>query len=61
MSITKQMNSQLTEFSKINICVLNKDAKNKAIRVKIPVAFAKAYPEAHYQKIDPNNYLDFIT
>lgn len=28
---------------------------------KIPVAFAKAYPDAGFEIIDPVNYLDFIT
>jgi predicted AAA+ superfamily ATPase len=30
-------------------------------KVKIPVAFAKAYPEATFEVINKNNYLDFIT
>ena len=28
---------------------------------KIPVAFSKAYPEASFEVITKNNYLDFIT
>ncbi|MFV8269033.1 ATP-binding protein [Flavobacterium sp. GT2N3] len=30
-------------------------------KVKIPAAFAKAYPEATFEVISKNNYLDFIT
>lgn len=30
-------------------------------KAKIPVAFAKAYPTAHFSVIHSKNYLDFIT
>jgi predicted AAA+ superfamily ATPase len=33
---------------------------NTKKKSKIPVAFAKAYPEAGFEVIDQNNYLDFI-
>lgn len=35
--------------------------KWKGERAKLPVAFANAYPEAHYQLINRDNYLDFIS
>jgi predicted AAA+ superfamily ATPase len=34
---------------------------NENRRVKIPGAFAKAYPEASFEVINNSNYLDFIT
>jgi predicted AAA+ superfamily ATPase len=34
---------------------------NENRRVKIPGAFAKAYPEASFEVINKSNYLDFIT
>lgn len=34
---------------------------NENKKVKIPVAFAKAYPDAGFEVITPGNYLDFIT
>jgi predicted AAA+ superfamily ATPase len=34
---------------------------NESKKVKIPVAFAKAYPDAGFEVITPGNYLDFIT
>lgn len=34
---------------------------NTQKKAKIPVAFAKAYPDATFEVITPNNYLDFIT
>lgn len=34
---------------------------NAQKKAKIPVAFAKAYPDATFEVITPNNYLDFIT
>lgn len=34
---------------------------NENKKVKIPVAFAKAYPDASFEVITPGNYLDFIT
>lgn len=34
---------------------------NSNKKSKIPTAFAKAYPEADFEVIDPANYLDFIT
>ncbi|WP_236973703.1 DUF4143 domain-containing protein [Membranihabitans maritimus] len=30
-------------------------------KMKIPTAFVKAYPDASFQVISKNNYLDFIT
>jgi hypothetical protein len=30
-------------------------------KVKIPGAFAKGYPEANFEVINKQNYLDFIT
>ncbi len=33
---------------------------NEKRKSKIPTAFAKAYPEAHFEVINKNNYLDFI-
>jgi hypothetical protein len=32
----------------------------KESKVKIPLAFKTAYPDADFQKIDSDNYLDFI-
>jgi len=32
----------------------------KDSKVKIPLAFKTAYPEANFQKIDSDNYLEFI-
>lgn len=34
---------------------------NSNKKSKIPTAFAKAYPEADFEVIDPTNYLDFIS
>ena len=34
--------------------------KWKADKVKVPAAFAKAYPEAPFTTIQQKNYLDFI-
>lgn len=34
---------------------------NENKKAKIPVAFAKAYPDAGFEVITPGNYLDFIT
>lgn len=34
---------------------------NETKKVKIPAAFAKAYPEATFEVINKSNYLDFIT
>lgn len=34
---------------------------NESRKSKIPTAFAKAYPEATFEVINPKNYLDFIT
>src|SRR5690606_38484735 len=34
---------------------------NAQKKAKIPVAFAKAYPDATFEVITPNNYLNFIT
>lgn len=34
---------------------------NEKKKVKIPTAFAKAYPEATFEVINKSNYLDFIT
>ncbi len=34
---------------------------NESRKPKIPTAFAKAYPEATFEVINPKNYLDFIT
>ena len=34
---------------------------NENRKVKIPTAFAKAYPEASFEVINKGNYLDFIT
>lgn len=34
---------------------------NENKKVKIPTAFAKAYPEATFEVINKSNYLDFIT
>ncbi len=34
---------------------------NSSKKVKIPTAFAKAYPEATFEVITPQNYLDFVT
>jgi len=36
------------------------ECKWKSRKEKIPVAFAKAYPEATYNIVDQNNYLHFI-
>jgi hypothetical protein len=33
---------------------------SKDSKAKIPLAFKSAYPEAGFQKIDQDNYLDFI-
>lgn len=37
------------------------ECKWKETKVKIPVAFAKAYPEAKFSIINKENYLDWIT
>lgn len=37
------------------------EIKWKEDKVKIPVAFSKAYPEASFQVIEQKNYLQFIT
>jgi predicted AAA+ superfamily ATPase len=37
------------------------EIKWKEQKTKIPAAFGKAYPEAPYQIIHQNNYLDFIS
>lgn len=37
------------------------ECKWKETKVKIPVAFAKAYPEANFSIINKDNYLDWIT
>lgn len=34
---------------------------NENKKQKIPTAYAKAYPDASFEVINPNNYLDFIT
>lgn len=37
------------------------ECKWKAAKAKKPVAFAKAYPEAHFTIVDQDNYMEWIT
>ena len=37
------------------------ECKWKEAKVKVPAAFAKAYPDAKFEMINKNNYLDWIT
>lgn len=37
------------------------ECKWKPTKVRVPLAFAKAYPEASFEVVSPENYLQFIT
>ena len=44
-----------------NAAISAYEFKWKQDKAKIPVAFAKAYPEAPFTLINSKNYIDFIT
>lgn len=37
------------------------ECKWKESKAKVPVAFAKAYPEANFSIVNKDNYIDWIT
>jgi len=54
-----QQEIDLIEVHENQVCAF--EIKWGAKPVKVPVAFRNAYPEASFQAITPDNYLNFIT